>query len=139
MPLLPSQYPNLIGEGYEETSPQTNRYNCIAWAAEDTTRWWWPHPQASWPSNAPRDVTVAAFIATFATLGFETCETPSLEEGYKKIAIYARAGMPTHAARQLPSGRWTSKIGKNVDIEHTLEGLEGPFYGTVVAFMKKPL
>ena len=44
-----------------------------------------------------------------------------------------------HAARQLTSGRWTSKVGQNIDIEHTLAGLEGPFYGEVVRILKREL
>ena len=137
MPLSEQQYPNLVIQGYTERSPLNKRYNCIAWAAEDTAHWWWPHPQAKWLANAPREVTIAAFVTMFEGLGYEACENADLEEGYKKVAIYALAGEPKHAARQLPNGSWTSKIGGNIDIEHTLQGLEGPFYGTVVAFMKK--
>jgi hypothetical protein len=44
-----------------------------------------------------------------------------------------------HAARQLPTGRWTSKLGKAVDIEHdTPEGVTGPVYGAVVKFLRRP-
>ncbi len=48
-------------------------------------------------------------------------------------------GLPTHAARQLASGRWTSKLGKAEDIEHDLHDLEGDLYGIVVLLMKRPL
>jgi len=34
-------------------------------------------------------------------------------------------------------GFWSSKIGKSVDIEHTLEGLEGSFYGQVAIIMRR--
>jgi hypothetical protein len=43
-----------------------------------------------------------------------------------------------HAARQLPSGRWTSKIGVLEDIEHSLRDLEGDEYGTATVLMKRP-
>ncbi|MCI0637958.1 MAG: hypothetical protein L0Y72_23715 [Gemmataceae bacterium] len=39
--------------------------------------------------------------------------------------------MPTHAARQLPTGRWSSKLGPSEDIEHDLHALEGEIYGTI--------
>ena len=55
------------------------------------------------------------------------------------MAIYALQGKPTHAARQLGDGRWTSKLGKEVDITHTLVGLEGPVYGQVAAYLRRPL
>jgi hypothetical protein len=47
-------------------------------------------------------------------------------------------GSPTHAARQLDNGRWTSKLGELEDIEHSLRDLEGAAYGTVVQVMKRP-
>jgi hypothetical protein len=57
----------------------------------------------------------------------------------EKIAIFADAtGSPTHAARQLTSGRWTSKLGEAEDIEHELRAIEGDIYGTVVAILKRP-
>jgi len=38
-------------------------YNCIAFAAGETHRWWWPMG-AYWPEPAPRDETVDSFIRT---------------------------------------------------------------------------
>jgi hypothetical protein len=44
----------------------------------------------------------------------------------------------THAARSLPNGRWTSKLGNGEDIEHiTLAVLEGDLYGKVRVFLKR--
>lgn len=46
---------------------------------------------------------------------------------------------PRHAARQLPNGRWTSKLGDHVDIEHAaLDAVGGDFYGEPAVFMRKP-
>jgi len=44
-----------------------------------------------------------------------------------------------HAARQLPEGRWTSKLGELEDIEHALHDLTGTVYGSVVLVMKRAL
>jgi hypothetical protein len=70
-----------------------------------------PTPQGAypWPEGVPRAVTVEAFLAAFATLNYQACETADPETGVEKLAIYCLAGKPTHAARQLPDGRWTSK------------------------------
>ncbi len=57
--------------------------------------------------------------------------------GYEKLAIYAMADQPKHAARQLPGGMWTSKLGQGIDIEHMLEGLESELYGKVVKIMRR--
>jgi hypothetical protein len=54
--------------------------------------------------------------------------------------LYATAdGVPTHAARHLPDGQWTSKLGRWEDIEHRLPHLEGETDGAVVKIMKRPM
>ena len=133
-------FPNLASEGFTTTSPASLRYNCIAWAAARDDAWWWPDPQfvCYWPDAAPREDTVDAFVAAFGTLGYTPCRDGSAEEEFEKVAIYQSRGLPTHAARQLPDGRWTSKLGRNIDIAHTLRGLDGPVYGQVAVFLKRP-
>lgn len=83
---------------------------------------------------------MTAFKAVFTSLGFVECEDGTLEPDVEKIAIYASdTDVPKHAARQLPSGRWVSKLGKSIDIEHDSEkGVSGDRYGTVAAYMKRP-
>ncbi len=49
----------------------------------------------------------------------------------------AWATLPTHVARQLPSGLWTSKLGNAEDLEHTLDGLAGAVFGHVAAVLKR--
>jgi hypothetical protein len=136
---LHSAFPNLSIAGYQETSPAAENYNCIAWAVGLSNQWWWPDAYGAypWPEGVSRAITIDAFVAAFATLGFESCETGALEMGFEKVAIYAIDGKPTHAARQLPDGSWTSKLGKYIDITHALAGLEGPVYGTATVFVKR--
>jgi hypothetical protein len=43
-----------------------------------------------------------------------------------------------HAARQLTDGTWTSKLGREIDITHTLPGLEGGEYGRIAMYMRRP-
>jgi hypothetical protein len=68
-----------------------------------------------------------------------TAADDSLEPGFEKIALYALAGLPKHAARQLPNGRWTSKLGELEDVEHLVDGLVGTWYGGVIQVLKRPL
>lgn len=112
----------------------------MAWTAAVTNLTWWPlqRPFGYWPEGVPEEESVEAFITAFGTLGFAVCESPTLNPGFEKIAIHALGGVPEHTARQLPTGLWTSKMGKGEDIEHTLEGLEGPKYGRVAAILKRP-
>jgi hypothetical protein len=129
---------------YRITSPRTRDYNCIAWAAGDTRYWWWPDADPDndaifWPAAVAREETVAAFQAAFATLGYQPCPSDSLEPGFEKVALFVGAdGLPSHAARQLPDGRWTSKLGRLEDIEHTLQDLSGDAYGTVAVVLRRP-
>jgi hypothetical protein len=137
---LEAIFPGLHDSTYQITSPSTGDYNCIAWAAGDVGRWWWPDLAGKryWPAGVPRDETVAAFQDAFHTLGFVVCAGDGLEPGVEKIALFADDEGPQHAARQLPNGRWTSKLGELEDIEHTLRELEGVDYGKVVAVMQRP-
>ncbi len=116
-------FPGLRNTPYRETSPQDPRYNCIAWAAGDAYTWWEPDQfgQYTWPPGTRREYTLAAYAAAYAQLGYDSCDSPVREPGVEKVAIFVDTkGIPTHAARQLPSGRWTSKLGRNVDVEHEL-------------------
>jgi hypothetical protein len=137
--LTPDRYPHLADEGYQPESPQTPFYNCIAWVVNDIGRWWWPHPNSYWPPGCRLENSVEAFVEMFAHLGFAECANGDVEAGFEKIALYAKFDLPTHAARQEPDGKWTSKIGQYIDMKHTLVGLEGPEYGRVAKFFRKSI
>lgn len=93
-----------------------------------------------WPNGIDRRETIEAFIAAYQTVEFERCDDGTLEAGFEKIVIYALKGIPTHAARQLADGKWTSKLGPFEDITHlTLECLKGPLYGEPHTYMKRPI
>lgn len=163
---LERAFPKLSAAGYEKTSPATGSptkpgsYNCIGWAAGDTWHgFWWPHPTGYWPRCIKREPTVACFIKTFRLLGYRVCEHSGREFLYHKIALYAIHQSlaprpipesvddfvdwkPTHMARQLWDGTWTSKCGWNEDIKHfTLDALESyrslDAYGSPVLYMRR--
>jgi len=140
-------FPNLHSGNHEEKSPADKRYNCIAWAAGRNDTWWDPAvPEDSddpevdhyWPANAPRDYKLTSLVVVYESVGFVICADGSLEDGVEKIAIYADGPEYMHAARQLEDGRWTSKMGLGVDIEHDApEDVVCPRYGNVAIFMKR--
>jgi hypothetical protein len=139
--LLSAVFPNTIKEPFLPTSPPTPQYNCIAWAMEDTTRWYWPDANNTsyWPSNIPRKLELKSFIQLFESVGYIRCESGSLESGFQKVAIYTKDGVPTHAARQLKNGSWTSKLGPHIDVSHSIFSMHGGNYGSVAAYMKKEI
>jgi hypothetical protein len=129
------EFPRLTADNHRVTSPESPDYNCVAWSAGDTQHWWqpgvyWPVPVASYGLDA--------LELAFRTLGYEPCPDGSLEPGFEKVALYASGQFYTHAARQLPSGKWTSKLGRLEDIEHdNPEDVAGGAYGEVSGFMRR--
>src|SRR5690349_5616549 len=71
-------FPALAADpAFEVASPRDTKYNCIAWAAGDTSRWWWPPlpgapTQAGhyWPVDPPQTGALADFVAAFESLGY---------------------------------------------------------------------
>jgi hypothetical protein len=116
----------------------------MAWAAGKIDAWWWPDAGGDyyWPAGVPRQETHAAFVLAYQQIGYEVCASAELEAGFEKIALYLdAAGVPAHAARQLPSGAWTSKLGSWEDIEHpTLDALAGrdAGYGSPNVILRRP-
>jgi hypothetical protein len=132
------RFPGLQQDGYVPTSPSDVLYNCVAHAAAQPNRWWWPTGRYFWPPGIRRAESIDAFISAFRTLGYAPCADGDLQPDLEKVAIYAKNGKPTHVARQLPSGRWTSKLGDHIDIEHATPGaLAGNHYGHPVQFMER--
>jgi hypothetical protein len=137
------QIPALREADYEPQSPRNKGYNCFAWAARDSDSCWDPPGLADWtywPEGVPTWESLENYRRAYATVGFVDCDDGALEEGVEKIAIFVDTeGSPIHAARQLPNGRWTSKLGKGIDIEHDFDALEGdPAIGDFACFLKRP-
>jgi len=126
---------------FEITSPETDTYNCIAWAVGDVTQWWWPTPKYAcyWPPGVPRDNTLPSVTLIFEMHGYAICDNASIEHGFEKVAIYEHDIFGVeHVARQLQCGHWTSKIGEWEDIKHQHpSALDGEEYGKAVRFMKR--
>lgn len=132
-------FPKLTDDNSRVTS-EAAYYNCIAWAAGRNDTWLEPVPGCEWPDGLEREFTPKVVEKLFANLGFETCDGKEHERGFEKIAIYGLEGECTHAARQLPDGKWTSKLGLRHDIEHSCpHDLEGEDYGEILCLMKKPI
>jgi len=81
---LKSLFPYL-GDAFVVTSPRTEDYNCIGWAAEDQEHSWWPSDNQYWPAQVTRVATVDAFFQAFSLLGYEACPDAALEPDYEKV------------------------------------------------------
>lgn len=137
-PEIDAKFPRLTVDEFRPTSPQTLDYNCFAWAVGDDTRWWdtdWDH---YWPQDVPMNNKLESFIKLFQFLWYEITDNSNYEDNYEKVGIYTENDKVTHAARQLISWKWTSKLWVWNDIEHnTLSGLEGMCYGKCSLVMKR--
>ena len=144
------EFPGLsLDADFQVTSPCDPSYNCIAWAYQIKGRWMWPPKGAPayldavtfWP-NENSSFDVSEFMKAFKEgKGSELCDNAEFEEGFQKIALYVKEGTTecTHAARQLTTGLWTSKLGQIEDIQHgTPYTIEGKWYGKVYCIMKRP-
>lgn len=142
--ILIQAFPNLQNEYFEPVSEDCDEYNCIAWAADVVDDRWWPHPDpadAYWPipwRAKERD----CFIEASRVAGnYEPCGTDfDFQQGYEKVALYLHPDeTPTHMARQLLNGQWTSKVGVlGWDIIHeTVQGVEGDQYGHAVLALRR--
>ena len=154
---LEHEIQSLIGTGYDQypispkTPPLPKGYNCIAFAAGhtdsppgDMNRPWWPHPNKFyfWPPHLPREYpgleTVENFVRAFEWIGYRRCKDGKLRTGIEKVVIFLKNNRPTHAARQLESGLWTSKCGRLEDIQHeTLTVMECSDYGKAAVFLHR--
>jgi hypothetical protein len=135
-------FPNLAAERWQLQSHPTEHYNCIGWAAGVVHQWWWPEPVPKptryWPPGVPEVRTRAAFIGAFATLNYIPCANPLAENDVEKVALYELNGLPTHMARQLADGTWTSKLGSQHDLTHaTPFGVSGNHYGQPCLFLAR--
>jgi len=111
-PVLLAAFPHLANDDPIITHPADPAFNCVAWAAGVTDEWWWPaDPDAFWPPGVPDELTVQAVSAALGTVGYAACADGGPEPGFEKVAIYAKAGVPTHVARGHSDGRWSSKLG----------------------------
>lgn len=124
------------------TSPTDYNYNCIAWAMGLNDRWCWPWSTYGnpvfWPSEPTDDLPLEAFVKLFETIGYEICLSEEVENCLTKVALFVDdTNSVSHAARQLPDGTWTSKLGPLNDIRHSLHALEGDIYGNVHCIMQR--
>ena len=154
---VPGVFENLAATGFDivadctsdRTRGRPSGYNCIAWAAGRTGEWWWPCGIGgyTWPVaegthiEPPNKETLDNFIAAFRSIGYLSSDNGNWEDGFEKVALYVNnQGIPTHAARSLPDGNWTSKLGEAEDIRHpTPESIGGRVYGKPVAFLKREI
>jgi hypothetical protein len=146
-------YPKLRADGADEKSKATRQYNCIAWAAaRDKKQWWEPEKLEPWyywpPELPPKDYAFENFVRLFENLGYKECVGSHFEFFYKKVAIYGIYEYVekdkwwfTHVCDQLHSGRWTSKLGQEIDIQHNsieaLAGFDGEEYGEVKVILRR--
>lgn len=135
---LIGEFPKLAYEDFEIIHPPSDTYNCIAYAAGDITDWWSYRPEYYWPPDVPRSPTIDGLRALFVKRGYKKCNGPKLEPLYDKVALYAEFGAWTHAALQMSSGRWRSKLDVGELIEHQSPGsLVGGRYGRPQVYMRR--
>lgn len=134
--------PDFVNSRSKITSPETSKYNCIAWAFGSSSKWWWPcdHPDAHWPMDCAGLTVTQAFDAWFNADGWQETQDLAFDPALVKIALFAKPdGEPTHAARLIATDTWTSKLGHSYDVSHGINELNGPTYGRPIRIYSKPI
>jgi len=139
-PSFEKWWPRLRKTFYQVIAEADPRYNCFAWSVGKTDIIL--DPMRDWPDDVKREYTLVAFISCFNFYGFQCCDNGDLEMGVEKVVIYGRGDLPLHAARQMDSGLWTSKIGSLELIEHHLDAFEVATqefanYGSILQFLSR--
>ena len=88
LPHLELLFPNLALLGYARTSEEDPGYNCIAWAAGDTSRNWDCSRQGGyWPIGAEVGARIEHLIGVFQQQGYAVCDNGDLEPEHEKVAL----------------------------------------------------
>ena len=139
---LKKLFPSLASTRFRIVSLYNGRYNCYSWAIGNTSQRLSPQkrPGNLWHRLVNPFTDLDSFVRVFELLGgFELCKNAKFVVGYEKIAFYLGPdNRPRHAARQLDSKTWSSKIGGGCLIHHKgLSCLNGSEYGKAEVFMKR--
>lgn len=133
---IDDRFPGAVGK-YRKTSEATEDYNCIAWAAGDNASWWSHATGYKWP-GAKRSHLIESLVAVFEHEGYQKCDNGELEDGFEKVALYAKGRLWQHASLQLETGKWTTKLGDGEDCESgDAECWCGADYGQIHCYMKR--
>lgn len=140
--MLWSLFPRAAIGHIHATSPATEEYNCIAWAIDTDRYFIWPDEDGflPWPPTLPRTPDLATFTAFFNLAHFRDSPPPENDfAAFEYVAIYGQNGLVEHAARLLPAGLWTSKLGDKADISHRMAAdIVNDEYGQILKFMRRP-
>src|SRR3989344_1968584 len=89
-------FPNLSQSGYRLTSPDTDDYNCVAWAAGDDQKFWDPAAGYYWPEGFKTSYHVDVLKDLFMSKGYIECDSSEFQIGKEKIAIYGKGQVYEH-------------------------------------------
>ncbi len=138
-------FPNIPTKDIKIDGDEDSSYNCIGWAFGDNSRWWWPGGGVYWPNSDSPTIHAFDSLLKDTAHGIETSDQKH-EDGFVKLALFSRdpeprsESYPTHLARQLEDGEWSSKTGFSYLIRHghDVRAMNGGDYGNLVKIYKVP-
>ena len=141
-----SRFPRLHQSVFCLASIATERYNCIALAIGVGSYSWWPTSTRKgtkngveyyWPPSLPLTDEPTTFVRLFQGFGDSECQSAECVPGIEKVALFKVDQEIRHASRQLPSGKWWSKLGPKKDIIHELSSLDEGIYGSECIYLQR--
>ena len=139
---LISRFKKLMGEDFSIIFPQDRRgVNCHGHAI-GVNKWVCPsiNPVGWWPSGVDRDYSVSGWGNMLSHYGWRSVDSSRVERGWEKLAVFTTNHVVSHSCKQLPNGRWESKLGESVILSnHTLEGISDGPYGVPAGFFRRKI
>lgn len=129
----------------------TTKYNCIAHTVNVDQFNVWPDENinsfyinsvgtdAFWPRKLPIDESLSTFFKFYKIFGYTEKTDENLDKSVRKIAIFCKDRVVTHAAVMRGDDLWSSKLGYGPLIFHQLHSLEGKEYGEVKCIIQRPI
>lgn len=143
--MVVDHFPNMDINNVAIDDEDTPEYNCIGYAIGDTNKPWWPRGGEGgfyyWPETEKdaEKYSVSTFDHLLMTTGHGSItDSEKPEEGYVKLALFTEGDKPTHLARQLADGEWSSKVGAGPLIRHgfDIHEMDNGVYGNVAKIYK---
>jgi len=134
---------------WSAASDPVGTYNCFGFAL-GYNQWWEPpvfideliaNEEAIWPLGLSESLDIDNYIAAARTERFYVSQDAMWEESCDTIMLYFTTNDRKfqHAARQVSSGVWSSKLGTGSDITHAIDGIDRIDFGTGRIYMKRAI
>jgi hypothetical protein len=141
----PNSFPDYEADDRIITDSISSDYNCLAWAIEDWTHWYWPTVFGNdiTPGQQPGLAEFDAFLGNYGFTREGATEANSVLDLYSPYSIptnFTHVAIKSRAHQFAAGYGWESKCGsweRVMHLRYALEGTPSPCYGSVIEHYKR--